>query len=258
MKNRIIELTKIRDGFKLLVQNNNGRPADTRILSWPAFLRYRWWQFRRAPMQADRTRATWAQLFRAFRISDTKELVRDELDADSIPSAIDVPIQRVRLFDLGCIALALGFTKVKIIADERDFTAVGPYGTILTQEIPTFGKVIRFEGDVDAIKTETSVGNFDWVIGAIAWTNGRNCFGDLFTSSVNLNLEILAQALHGRWSEQEFAEKQRQLDRLGILSRDKQLQAHLINEPTLMRGIQQLHNPENSSPMVRLGGTRRT
>lgn len=102
----------------------------------------------------DRPRATWAQVIQALGITDTSSLVVNKLDADTIPSGIDVPIQRLRLFDLGRLALIMGCTTVEIDVMNRFFRAVGPFCTLSTDDIPTFGKAIRFEGDIYAINRD--------------------------------------------------------------------------------------------------------
>lgn len=64
-----------------------------------------------------RPRASWAQLLYALGIADVKALKGPKpyyVDADTIPDSIDVAVQRVRIHELGRIALILGFHKVQV------------------------------------------------------------------------------------------------------------------------------------------------
>lgn len=78
--------------------------------------------------------------------------MKDWLSADSIPSTIDVLIQRVRLMDLGLLALALGCTTDKANVQSHEFQAVGPYCILTPELIPIFGNAVRFEGDIDTLR----------------------------------------------------------------------------------------------------------
>ncbi|KAL4886816.1 hypothetical protein BJY04DRAFT_212793 [Aspergillus karnatakaensis] len=176
-----------------------------------------------------RPRATWAQLVQAAGINDTSALTLGHEDADSIPTSIDVPIQRPRLFDIGCLALLLGFESVKINAETRVLQAVSPYGTITTEEIPTFGKVIRFEGDIQSISKSKFLRQWQtarscWLAGAMCFAVGNidvGCFnGDAMAICVietrkqrnirldgrSLPLKILFQAVIENWSFEYYAQ----------------------------------------------------
>jgi hypothetical protein len=121
--------------------------VTTKELTWALYIKWCYWIFWNPPPPMRRPRATWAQLLRAFSLRDTKKLFRRHVDASAIPRDLDVPIQRIGLFELGKIAMFLGFTEVEINIKERRFTATGPFAAITTVELEYFGKVLRFEGD---------------------------------------------------------------------------------------------------------------
>ena len=120
-------------------------------LSWGEYLIFQRWKARNPSQALIRPRASWAQLLLAIGILDTAYLTHKHADADLIPSNFDAPMQRIRLHDLGFLALLLGFTTIDISTHERNFEAKGPYGTITTLTLPEVGKVLRFEGDMLAI-----------------------------------------------------------------------------------------------------------
>jgi hypothetical protein len=103
--------------------------------------------------------ATWAQMLQIFglRSPDHPDLVgkflsKSLMDADTIPSTLDAPLQRIRLRDLGLFALIMGFDDVSISPHELKFTAMGPLGSITAVSDPTLGHVLRLEGDLLQIR----------------------------------------------------------------------------------------------------------
>lgn len=78
--------------------------------------------------------------------------MKDWLSAESIPSTIDILIQRVRHMDLDLLALVLGCTTVKANVQSREFRAVGPHCILTPELILTFGNAVRFEGDIDTLR----------------------------------------------------------------------------------------------------------
>ncbi len=112
-----------------------------------------WWRWFTPGLQYshDRPRATWAQIIQAFSITDASRLVENYLDADTIPSGIDVPVQRARLFDLGRLALYLGCDSVMLDVGARELHAQGEICSLTTDLLPTFGKAVRFEGDTSTL-----------------------------------------------------------------------------------------------------------
>ncbi|KAF2868371.1 hypothetical protein BDV95DRAFT_127262 [Massariosphaeria phaeospora] len=145
-----------RDGNSVLAHvdhiQNFLKPDKVSLVSVSALkiahrIQYWWWSLRH-PLFVDMPRATWAQMLQGLRISDTSSLVLNNFDADTIPSGIDVPIQRIRLVDIGHLALIFGCTTVELDVMNRHFRAIGPTCIITTEDIPTFGKAVRFEGDI--------------------------------------------------------------------------------------------------------------
>jgi hypothetical protein len=90
-------------------------------------------------------------MVQVFKITEVSHLVKAQANANTIPSMIDVPVQRTRLVDLGHLALALGCSNLELQIENGHFRAVGPHCILTTEDIPTFGKAVRFEGDIDAL-----------------------------------------------------------------------------------------------------------
>ena len=143
----------------------------------------------------------------AFGIRDTKSLVYKHADADIIPGSVDAPIQRVKLFDLGMLALYLGFKKVTINTREREFEAVGDFGTLSTLKHNELGKVIHFEGDILAIFAQISKGSInaydDLVVGQFSFAPGISMNGMICP------LHLLVQVTTKRWDCDRFLAAQR-------------------------------------------------
>ncbi|OAL51054.1 hypothetical protein IQ07DRAFT_599057 [Pyrenochaeta sp. DS3sAY3a] len=114
----------------------------------------------------DRPRATWAQIVQAMGITDPSSIVEDYLDSDTIPSGIDVPIQRARYFHLGQLALYIGCDTVSLDVSARELHATGDHCSMTTEVVPTFGKVVRFEGNITALQ-DMSIGVHDPVTAMI-------------------------------------------------------------------------------------------
>jgi hypothetical protein len=107
------------DGILYLYDTREGRPIFTFELDWKTRMHYWWWRFNYPPFSPDRPRATWAQIVQALRISDALTLVANKLNSDTIPSGIDVPIQRIKLVQLGRLAFALGCANVELNVETR-------------------------------------------------------------------------------------------------------------------------------------------
>jgi hypothetical protein len=78
----------------------------------PFLDRMRYSILRQHDSSGDRPRANVGAIIQAWHISDASCLVKARLSADFIPAAVDVPIQRVSLTDLGHLALALGCSEL--------------------------------------------------------------------------------------------------------------------------------------------------
>jgi hypothetical protein len=138
-------------------------------------------------------------------------MVYKHADADIIPGTVDVPIQRIRLCDIGYLALLLGFKKVVVNCADRHFEAVGDYGTISTLNIPGLGKVLHFEGDILYIYQQISLGSIETVFESAALVDGRLSFGPGYIADRRFcPLHLILEAADNRWDEQTFARKSRE------------------------------------------------
>lgn len=201
-------IPSIRDGYTTLIVDGPSRviPVTSKQLTWAETFRLVWWKLRHYAGPVNRPRASWAQMLMAFGIRNTTRLVYKHADADSIPTSLDAPIQRVNLVDLGKLALSLGFKKVTINAREREFNAVGDFGTITTLNTNELGKVLRFEGDILASFAQLSRGS---ILASMGLISGRLAFAPgIYMEEIIYPLHLLLQASSERWGKDRFVEEQ--------------------------------------------------
>jgi hypothetical protein len=186
--------------MNVLMAHEPGKPQreDTFVtvfeLPWAAWVPYFYWRLKNSTNKL-RPRASWAQLFDALHIKDTSGLLITHMDADTIPSILDVPPQRVKFRDLGILAFMLGFSSVTIDTNLRTFKAQSPFATISTEEIQTVGKVLRFEGDILALHTYTCRCLATYLLRAISLVNGQVSFGKYVANGFAIALDSLASAI---------------------------------------------------------------
>jgi hypothetical protein len=178
--------------------------VTTSDLTWSEAFRFYRWKLKQHYRPGDRPRASWAQILSALGIRDTRDISYKWIDADCIPSNIDIPIQRVSLYHLGIIALVMGSTCVTIDTSERLFRATGPYAAIITEEVPGFGKLIRFDGDYTEIRGAITMCSPSWVIQAGALINGKILIGPYLANGVVVPLHVLTAALTSDWDDDQF------------------------------------------------------
>lgn len=169
-------------------------------------IRFWWWRQRNIIFLTDRPRATWANILQSYRITDATHLIQFGLDADAIPSGIDVPVQRIRLLDLGQIALTMGCTNVEIDIATRNFRAEGPTCIITSENIPAFGIAAKFEGDIRFIsQIEIWKCNHESLALAMAMTLGQFSIGKYLARGL-VDLPLLYQAVDESWTRSVFFE----------------------------------------------------
>ncbi|KAK4150014.1 hypothetical protein C8A00DRAFT_37391 [Chaetomidium leptoderma] len=195
----------VSDGYTTLVGDSD--PVTSKELTWTETAQLVWWKLTHTAGPVNRPRASWAQMLMAFGIRDTSSMVYKHADADIIPGSVDAPIQRVKLFDLGMLALYLGFKKVTINARDRHLEAIGAFGTITTLKNNELGKVLHFEGDTLAIFAQISKGSInaynDFTIGKFSFAPGISMNG------IICPLHLLLQVSSQRWDRDRFRAKQR-------------------------------------------------
>jgi hypothetical protein len=196
---------------------------------------YKFWTIHfsnpRTPMI--RSRATWSQMLLSYGIKDTKSLTRRLVDADSIPASLDVPIQHIKLWELGIIAFTLGFTTVNIDFGQRKFHALGPMASLTTTEVPSFGSVIRFDGDIFGLHETITRSSATWLSSLSLFANGIIQFGKYRTNGAWLPLDILTDAIKYEWKGDEYREKVR--DRVWNLDEEDVKGGNLRGEASCFR-----------------------
>lgn len=221
--------------------DSQDRPITYKQLTWAETAQLVWWKLKHNTAPLNRPRASWAQILMAFGIRDTRCLVYQRADADIIPSSVDAPIQRIKLFDLGMLALYLGFKKVTVNTREREFEAVGDFGTITTLKNTELGKVLQFEGDILAIYAQISKESIkihsDPALGQISFAPG------ITPNGIICPLHLLTRVIAEHWESERFEEEQRTyLESVqeaegfakGHISAEAPLFAVLYRNPTLL------------------------
>jgi hypothetical protein len=194
----------ISDGYSKVVKTN-GKVPTTKDLTWAESWTLIRWKLKYDCSTLTRPRASWAQLLMAFGIRDPSRLVYRFADAGMIPAAIDTPLQRIKLHDLGVLALMLGFKKVDINIAKREFEAQGQHGTITTIRTNELGKVLHFEADILAVIAQISKGTLKTYIEAYNPADGQFSFGPEFrTTSYLCPLQLLPRATAEDWEGFRF------------------------------------------------------
>ncbi|KAI0389093.1 hypothetical protein F5Y17DRAFT_450307 [Xylariaceae sp. FL0594] len=109
------------------------------------------WRHIWIPKNVDfRPRATYVQLLSSAGLDAVDLCENDEMgfvyrDADSISASLDVPALSVRASTLAKLAILIGCTDVKIDDEERTVDACSDVGSITTEVLPGYGKVVRFQ-----------------------------------------------------------------------------------------------------------------
>ncbi|KAI1876202.1 uncharacterized protein JN550_001698 [Neoarthrinium moseri] len=110
-------------------------PASLWDLSLAHIIRWKWRTITYDNPKRLRPRATWAQLLDTLNVCDLTPLVEDRVDAECIPSSVDVPTQKVDLVSMGVVAFHLGFHSVDINVTDRSILATGRAGSISTEDV---------------------------------------------------------------------------------------------------------------------------
>jgi hypothetical protein len=78
---------------------------------------------------------------------DVKELKGSNtyVDVDSLSPSLDVTPQLIDVVDMGELLTHMGCDSVRIDVENRDFQAIGSFGSVRTEELPGVGKVLRFQ-----------------------------------------------------------------------------------------------------------------
>lgn len=204
-----------------------------------------------------RPRASWSQIITACGIRKTESLKRRVIDADTIPSCMDVPFQYVELSSLGVLCVIMGFKDITINNVDRTFHATGPSRTITTQEIQMIGKVLRFDGDIfaihDAVRAKYSIQGDDvaWMNTMAAMSSGAIFFGRYMCGHmVHLPIDILAKAITLDLKVEEFDTNVR--DFIHSEENEDGVAGNLLKEAhnfqDLMSGFQRSRNYSDLTP----------
>jgi hypothetical protein len=195
------------------------------------FIWYRLWH----PLRAlQRPRASWAQMLLGLGIKDTHRMALRLVDADTVPSNLDTPTQRVKFFGLGIIAFVLGFRSVEIDVPNRTFRALSPLGTITTEEVPALGKVLRFEGDLLAFHLLVCRCHPDWIYRAHFMANGKLSFGIYVANGLSVTLRTIRSAVINNWPRKRY--DMEETDFLRVWGRDYRAGA-VFREATCLRNF---------------------
>ena len=169
-------------------------------------------------------------------------------DADLIPTNVDVPIQRVKLDELVRLALLMGFSSVKINIPDRDFQAVGPFATILTEKVDILGKMLRFDGDSLRIQEACCLGSHVALFNSVLFMIGKLSLRMFKLNGIYCPLHLLPKAMREGWTEERFDAELAQC--LGPVSHDDNmfLNGPIAREASLFEKIWQRHRRDYGDP----------
>jgi hypothetical protein len=170
-------------------------------------------------------------------LRNTEDLILRTVDAATIPSVFDVPIQRIRLYDIGMLSLILGFSSVEINISSRNFNATGPFGTITTEDFPNFGKVLRFEGDIFNLYRTISRCDRVWLYVLAPQIVGRLSLGNFVSFGNVLPLQMIKEAVSEYWSSDHY---EFQVTSLLKGEKDGYLLSHLPREASFFQELTEL------------------
>jgi hypothetical protein len=176
-------------------------------LSWKKKMIYLWFKLRHKP-QFPRPRACWAQMLYALGADDVSPLVYGLADANTVPSQLDAPMQRVTVSQMGKVAFLLSFTKVTIDHEHHTLSAYGPHGRITTIQVSSLGNVLHFEGDTHAIRKTIRTCPVSWTLVARDMMTARLQFPNVTTNGFYCPLNALAQSIVDAPHESEWFTRQ--------------------------------------------------
>ncbi|KAI1859191.1 uncharacterized protein JN550_012204 [Neoarthrinium moseri] len=146
-------------------------------LPWKYWLIWRVTTIIYKPFESNQPRASWAQFLAAFDISTYEPLVEGKVDAECIPLALDVPTQQAHFFHLGVLAFTMGLSDVRISAERREFKAVGDFGSITTEDVSGFGRVVRFQNNSSRQRCTAAIMPGAWQLRMSQQVTGAWYFG---------------------------------------------------------------------------------
>ncbi|KAH9901880.1 hypothetical protein F4778DRAFT_130323 [Xylariomycetidae sp. FL2044] len=196
------EPREIYDGYRALEKSGKRVTVDDLPILYRSKL---WWHEFYHGNARHRPRATWAQLLAAFNLNNPMRYTyhgqqikhEDYADADCIPAALDVPIQRLDFKYLGTLAFLLGLDTVTINLKDREFQAMGTFGSITTEELNGFGKVLRFQNNTSNVLCDAAYYPEAWL----------NLGRDLLHGCLHLYDDRVARLFAVRQPQREEAER---------------------------------------------------
>lgn len=196
----------------MITPGKDGRPIRCRDLNWREYLYFQWYRLLHPLRRLHRPRASWAQIITAMGIQNTANMKIDLVDAESVPENLDTPIQRVKLRELGSLAFTLGFHSVELDIPTRTFRALSPIATITTSDN---GKILKFEGDIVAIRVLIGRCQTEWVFRASFLVGGGVSFGKYLAMTAFCPLQVISKAIWENLPSGLVIDEQRKAIRAG-------------------------------------------
>ncbi|TRX96154.1 hypothetical protein FHL15_002878 [Xylaria flabelliformis] len=166
--------TNASDGSDSLTSNANRLSLSATIIAVAAFLI--------ASLQAVLEYSSSGESARRNAVDKRFIMSSIHLDVDSIPGSLDVPPQIIDLVALGKVVVYLGCDSVNISVQNRNFEAVGKFGSITTEELIGFGYGINMPRILLKVQKGDS-----------------NMYPSDIYKSVNMMSDTNAQAASTRW-----------------------------------------------------------
>ncbi|KAK6506466.1 hypothetical protein TWF506_011373 [Arthrobotrys conoides] len=154
-------------------------------------------------------RAGWCNLLTAFVVLPDKGMISHYENADIIPSSIDVPIQRMKLFDLCLLCYIANIKDVKINLLESTINGQNRYIKLNTQETPGLGKFVTVDGDFEKLKKKLAIAHSLQLFDVCIMAQGA-IMGPGFCPSLGYFDEgVFLFGLARRWEQQNWVQHMR-------------------------------------------------
>jgi len=144
----------------------------------------------------------------------------------------------VKLKHLGHLAFILGFKSVKIDLSKREFRATGHHGSITTEDLVNFGRVIRFEGDMHAIYSIISLCGPSVLRPVSDLCLSRTTWGKNWVADTILRLHLLSRAVDEGWENEYLTDQLNDLSEglIGDMEGDFRI-GNIHREASTVRGL---------------------
>ncbi|KAF3933967.1 hypothetical protein ABW19_dt0208185 [Dactylella cylindrospora] len=208
-----------------IVLDENGSAISFWHLSIKQKISWLWYCVtERKVLESNVTKAGWSNLLMVLEVYPHKHLVDGYENADIIPSGVDVPIQRVQIFDLCMICYMANLRDIHINVPGRSIEAQNDLIKVSTQNIPGFGQAVTIDGDFEQLQNKIAIANTGQLITLCYQAKGSFKCQYFYTNIYYFDLHAMLYAMVRRW-DGKFWSRYR-----GIVFADKTAKGKFLEE----------------------------